>query len=715
MKNIKTVLIIVLALFLISPLVLSDNWFKLNENFQNVYAAGNIKEKSTSKLGHIRNRNVKIYSNIYNKSSYKIAGEIYTNRVYYIKKQATTNGKTYYLISTQPSSINGVVGWVEAKDLSVKDHKTIDKKNKTLTIKGTGSSYAKAWGGKKDIVYADMSQFANQQFHVDLTETVGKDVWYRGTLNGKRVWLHSSQVLEINKTSKLGHLRSQSMIYRIIGDTSTAIKDTTDYKNRVYYIKQQAQQNGETYYLISTQPSNTAGIVGWVKADHLDVRDHKTVDKKQKSFFIRGTGSAYAKAWGGKKDLIISDLSKYKDEPFEVHLTETVGNNVWYRGYLDGKRVWIHESNLRPGNIFYTEYNLTLDEAVEIQMRADSPPQTDKYRNEPAYVSEKDINFIKKTIINGNGVRLRTSPKLNTNNNIKYSVNYGTEVKIIKEVQGDSYQGSNIWYQIEYNRETLYVHSKLVTNSEVPVTTANLNVRSEPNTTSHIYGVLSKGTPVNIIEKLDGWYKITFNTWRNAKRSDVRYYLDPENFINDEKQRFQFLDLRKPSGATAAQLNKYLNGKGVLEGQGQAFIDAAKKHGINELYLISHALLETGNGTKATFKYNGVTVYNVYGIAAYDSDAYNSAAKRAYQEGWTSVYKAIVGGAEFIGNKFIKAGQNTLYKMRWNPDAMVNSNKATHQYATDVAWASKQINRFYEMYKEIGISEPIFDIPVYNK
>ena len=45
--------------------------------------------------------------------------------------------------------------------------------------------------------------------------------------------------------------------------------------------------------------------------------------------------------------------------------------------------------------------------------------------------------------------------------------------------------------------------------------------------------------------------------------------------------------------------------------------------------------------------------------------------------------KAIVGGAQFIGQSYVKAGQNTLYKMRWNPE-----NPGKHQYATGVTWAS---------------------------
>ncbi|MEJ7545750.1 glucosaminidase domain-containing protein, partial [Staphylococcus hominis] len=53
----------------------------------------------------------------------------------------------------------------------------------------------------------------------------------------------------------------------------------------------------------------------------------------------------------------------------------------------------------------------------------------------------------------------------------------------------------------------------------------------------------------------------------------------------------------KSQNISSADLDKLLVGKGILEGQGEAFSEAAKAYNINEVYLISHALLETGNGT----------------------------------------------------------------------------------------------------------------------
>lgn len=228
-------------------------------------------------------------------------------------------------------------------------------------------------------------------------------------------------------------------------------------------------------------------------------------------------------------------------------------------------------------------------------------------------------------------------------------------------------------------------------------------------------GQLKNGQRLSIRNTSGSWYQLF---WVDAKKQDIVYYLDPNNFINDKVQQFQFLDLAKTSGASEAALNNYLRGKGILAGQGKAFIDAGRTHGINDVYLLSHALLETGNGSSTLakgVKYNGVTVYNMYGIGAKDSCPIECGTKYAYDQGWTTPYKSIVGGAAFIGNSYVKSGQNSLYKMRWNPDAMVRNGRASHQYATDIGWASKQVHSMYNLYQGIGSYTLNLDVPVYKK
>ncbi|WP_430790314.1 SH3 domain-containing protein [Virgibacillus flavescens] len=210
----------------------------------------------------------------------------------------------------------------------------------------------------------------------------------------------------------------------------------------------------------------------------------------------------------------------------------------------------------------------------------------------------------------------------------------------------------------------------------------------------------------------------------DASKSQVSYYVNPSNFDENSSQYFQFLNLSAPAGVNAAEINsKVLTNKGTLSGMAQAFIDAGRKYNINEIYLMSHALHETGNG-KSTLasgipvnKYGNVvspsqavhTVYNMYGYGAIDSDPINGGAKYAFNHGWFTPQDAIIGGAEYIARNYVNDGQNTLYKMRWNPISPGHP-----QYATDVAWATSQTRNISEIYSYIEDYILIFDVPVYN-
>ncbi|MFC2947701.1 SH3 domain-containing protein [Virgibacillus sediminis] len=198
-----------------------------------------------------------------------------------------------------------------------------------------------------------------------------------------------------------------------------------------------------------------------------------------------------------------------------------------------------------------------------------------------------------------------------------------------------------------------------------------------------------------------------------ASKELVAYYANSHNFEVDSPEFMQFLLLSEPAGLDADELNeKVLKGKGTLEGTGEAFIEAAQRFNINEVYLIAHALHETGNGTSALasgITVNGKKTYNMYGIGAYDECPQTCGSQRAYDEGWFTPEDAIIGGARFIGNNYINQGQDTLYKMRWNPD-----NPGTHQYATHVSWAVNQTYRIQNIYNLLDTYVLVFDVPVFQ-
>ncbi|WKV53060.1 glucosaminidase domain-containing protein [Dickeya fangzhongdai] len=142
---------------------------------------------------------------------------------------------------------------------------------------------------------------------------------------------------------------------------------------------------------------------------------------------------------------------------------------------------------------------------------------------------------------------------------------------------------------------------------------------------------------------------------------------------------------------------------------------AAKDYGINEAYLVAHAILETGHGSsdlaKGSYEYNGRKIYNMFGIDAQTNNP-KKAIKFAYDRGWFSVDEAIDGGAKYISNHYIhnKDKQNTLYNMRWNP-----SSPASHQYATSANWAPAQSRDIKAIIDTIPNVKLKFDIPEYKK
>lgn len=309
---------------------------------------------------------------------------------------------------------------------------------------------------------------------------------------------------------------------------------------------------------------------------------------------------------------------------------------------------------------------------------------------------------------------------------------------------------SNGWYKIDYKGKEGWISSTYLDLknylTSVEITINSLNVRKRPNTSSSILTRVSNGSIYIVLDEKDGWYKINSDGkigWISGNYT---------RYVNDvPRDMYQFMILSGQAGATLDEINSELLGKGILEGQGKAFIEGSKKYNINELYLLSHAFLETGNGRSLLA--NGLkidangkvvdksgylldkdgkikeeegkkikgeepyskTVYNMFGIGAVDSDPLRAGAQRALDESWFSPEAAIREGAHWISKNYINNPtykQDTLYKMKYNP-----SRPGVHQYATDIAWAHKQrnqIDNMMDLYKSMENVTLRFDIPIYK-
>ena len=409
----------------------------------------------------------------------------------------------------------------------------------------------------------------------------------------------------------------------------------------------------------------------------------------------------------------------------------------------------------------------------------------------------------KKTGIVNVSSSLNVREGASTSSKVIGSLSGNTKVTIIGEEGAFykiEYKGSHGYVAKEYIKD---IKDEIVTEPEKPsnpenskktgVVTASkgLNVRKEANTSSQIVGILNSGESVEIIGEENGFYKITYKGQEayasknyidifdgnsnvnpgldieNASKTNYGVslneyiklqqrnnpsnysYSEFEKYINPAKatNKLQFLRIDKFRSVNVSGLSSRLSNKGVLTGQGQAFVNAAKAFNIDPIYLVAQCLHETGNGTSKLAKgvtiteiadesrpiYNGngqlvgyhmiklskpVTVYNLFGIGAKDNSSVfpNRAlilgTTYAYNRGWTSIENAIKGAAEFVSLNYVHSSrysQNTLYKMRYNQ----NVSNIWHQYAT-TPWYASSIADIMRSYQDLYLENNFtFDVPVF--
>ena len=228
------------------------------------------------------------------------------------------------------------------------------------------------------------------------------------------------------------------------------------------------------------------------------------------------------------------------------------------------------------------------------------------------------------------------------------------------------------------------------------------------------------------------------NGGSGAAHDAVTIALNPDIVERGDDYFYQFADCRGFTGQISAdQMNRIIDNSGtgrngVFSGRGQAIIDAAKAANINEMYLMAHIMTETAWGTSpqargrdfaagnATVKLNGNyytkwcgtgRYYNFIGWGAYDSNP-DTAYDFSRYYGWSSIESALMGAAEKVAINYLYNGQETVYEMRWNPDAA--SFGRVHQYCTDINWARTISSIMGYNYRLVGVTPSLsYRVPKY--
>lgn len=245
--------------------------------------------------------------------------------------------------------------------------------------------------------------------------------------------------------------------------------------------------------------------------------------------------------------------------------------------------------------------------------------------------------------------------------------------------------------------------------------------------------------------RADVWYSPDNETgWYQANTQLIAYYMDPRNFINEQHifmfealsydEKTQTLDgVKKILSGSFMDNVEIPNSTGESILYAQAYINAGQIADVSPYHLASRTVQEVGkNGsgsTSGTYKakdgtdYSGY--YNFYNIGATaSSDPIGNGLKYAtgttssatqinrYLLPWNSQYKAIVGGAKWIGYGYINNNQDTLYYQKFN----VVNKVWTHQYMANVMAPASESVTIKNAYSNLGILDNSFTfiIPYYR-
>lgn len=650
-------------------------------------STGKLTVAANNGVAQIKPTNSGLYTTVYDKTG-KATKEV--QKTFAVTKEASLGGNKFYLVKDYNSPT--LIGWVKQGDVIYNNAKSPVNVMQTYTVKPGTKLYSVPWGTYKQEAGA-VSGTGNQTFKATKQQQIDKSIYLYGTVNGKSGWISKAylavpaapkkavaqpktavKAYAVTKpqttqtVSKIAQVKPNNTGIRASVYEKTA-KSGAKYADRTFYVTKERAHGNETYVLLNNTSHNIP--LGWFNVKDLNVQNlGKEVKTTQKYTVNKSNNGLSMVPWGTKNQVILTG-NNIAQGTFNAAKQVSVGKDVYLYGTINNRTGWVNAKDL------------TAPTAVK-----------------PTTSAAKDYNYTY-VIKNGNGYYYVT-PNSDT---AKYSLKAFNEqpFSVVKEqvINGQTWyygklsNGKLAWIKsTDLAKELIKYNQTGMTLNQVAQIQAGLQYKPQ-------------------VQRVPG-------KWTDANFNDVKHAMDTKRLAQDPALKYQFLRLDQPQNISIDKINQFLKGKGVLENQGAAFNKAAQMYGINEVYLISHALLETGNGTSQLAKgadvvnnkvvTNSNTKYhNVFGIAAYDNDPLREGIKYAKQAGWDTVSKAIVGGAKFIGNSYVKAGQNTLYKMRWNP-----AHPGTHQYATDVDWANinaKIIKGYYDKIGEVG---KYFDIPQYK-
>ena len=493
-------------------------------------------------LGQVAKKNSGAYTTVYD-SSGKINPSINGN-TYRVTKKATLNNKNFYLISDFNG--NQSHGWIPSSEINIQTTTPINDGIKNYNIKGNSNIYETPWGSSSQIK-ATVPSKGDVLKSIDALK-VGSNTYLHGVINNVWGWILSDDVQTVKTSQKTSSVQTVSKIAQV-NSTNDGIrssiydasgKHAKQYANKTYVVTKEKKLDDNTYVLLSSTSGNTP--LGWYNVKDLNI---KNLDKEQK---VKGTYTVnqnnkglYTIAWGTNQQRL--DKNNIANQTFTASKSTIVDGKTYLYGTVNNQTGWIALNDLTNASSFDTveDYNDDLVITNGNSFYYDDPTSAKGYLLKP--FNEQIFQVTKRKVVNG-----------------------------ITWYYGKLSNGKSVWIKKSDLQQQLVKLSK--------------NYRTLDDVTKIQQNVY--GAPPQVQRNNSGWSNATYSEIKNA--------MNAKTLAKHPTLKYQFLRLDRPQSLSVDRLNRLLKGKGILENQGQAFANAAKLTGVNEIYLIAHALLETGNG-----------------------------------------------------------------------------------------------------------------------
>ncbi len=211
-------------------------------------------------------------------------------------------------------------------------------------------------------------------------------------------------------------------------------------------------------------------------------------------------------------------------------------------------------------------------------------------------------------------------------------------------------------------------------------------------------------------------------TWLCASNKAIRHQMDIRNLLNENKI-FQLKELNYVEEAQTNEGMEEITEQTFLEKESirEALLQASKLANLDPYFITARLIQEQGRkGSTLSkgYEYNQVTIYNVFNVNAYGNsknEILQNAAKYAYEQGWDTLEKSIMGGIEFVKESYINKGQNTLYLQKFD---IVNQDGKlyTNQYMQNLLAPESEAANMLKIYKVSNTIDYQFNfiIPLYE-